>query len=688
MEFTTPVITAIVDSLMVPIKEHLGFFFFSTKNVASMNKKLTKLHEAKHQMEEKKKHALENYLLIPNDRLQHWLKKVETITEEIKKIPTGVNGCLNLKIKYKAGKSSFNYLQEIDSLLEEQKNIEWSNEKRPFALVINSTGSGTSQTDYDVIPNIFLSRVSIFKDVLKSLEPDNNTQIMALCGLGGMGKTKMMEEIKKFMEKKGKFQYVLRVDIGSKYEPNAIQKSIAKGMGVDLPEESRHVGVERLRESFERISKEGKNILLILDDVWEAIDLNNIGLTSPFPKGFKLMITSRDENVCIKMDIDKESIFEIHGLEEADANTFFWETVKVSNEDDRLRTIGEDILKKCRGLPLAIKTIALALKGQEKDAWEVAHKDLQCHNLKDIEKLDGIVNIIFEISYNHLKKDEDKAIFVLCDLFLDDFDIALEELLMYGWGLQFFKKADSLGEARRRTRTSIHNLISANLLVKSHTAGCVKMHDLARDFVLSNISKFKQASIVNHGNKSQWHTQDTHESCERILITCKGMFEFPKDFCYRNLVLLKLMNGDKLLKLPDDFHKRMEKLEVMAYDKIRYPLCAQSLCYSMSLRTLCLHSCSLVDNDISFLGNLVTLEVLSLAHCGINKLPSTIKKLKMLKLLDLNGCFELCIDDGVFQSLDKLEELYMRVSQQKSIRFSDANCDELRHILGYLWVVF
>ncbi|KAD7477439.1 hypothetical protein E3N88_00575 [Mikania micrantha] len=656
MEFTTPVVTAIVDSLMVPIKEHLGFFFSSTKHVASMNKKLSKLNEAKHQMEEKKKHALENYLLIPN-RVDRWLKKVETITEEIKKIPIAGNGCLNLKIKYRAGKSSFNILQEIDDLIEEQKKIEWSNKIRPFAMVINSTGSSISQTDYDVNSNIFLSREPIFKGVLKSLEPDNKTQIIALWGPGGVGKTTMMEEIKKFMEKKGKFQYVLRVDIGR---------------------------VERLRESFERISKEGKNIFLILDDVWEAIDLNDIGLTSPFPKGFKLMITSRDENVCIKMDIDKESIFEIHGLEEADANSFFWETVKISNEDDRLRTIGEDILKKCRGLPLAIKTIALALKGQEKDAWEVAHKDLQCHNLKDIEKLDGIVNIIFEISYNHLKKDEDKAIFVLCGLFLVDFDIALEELLMYGWGLQFFKKADSLGEARRRTRTSVHNLISANLLIKSHTAGCVKMHDLARDFVLNNISKFKQASIVNHGNKSEWPTQDTHDSCERILITCTGMSEFPKDFYYPNLALLRLMNGNELLKLPEDFHKHMEKLEVMAFDKMQYPLRSQSLCYSMSLRTLCLHSCSLVDNDISFLGNLVTLEVLSLAHCGINRLPSTIKKLKMLKLLDLNGCFELCIDDSVFQSLEKLEELYMRVSEEKSIRFSDANCDELRQILGKL----
>ncbi|KAD7477454.1 hypothetical protein E3N88_00590 [Mikania micrantha] len=630
MDFISPIVTSIVGSLMVPVKKNLGFFFYSTKHFANMRKKLSKLNEAKHDMEDKKKDALINDRLIP-DSLHHWLDEVEKIIGKTENIPKHGNGCLNLKIRYEAGRSSFKILEEIDKIIVERNDIVIK-KQRPLGMVRTSTGPSTSQSDYDVIPNIFRSRLLKFNNVLKSLEQDNNTQMMALWGMGGVGKTTMMKDIKKVVEKRKMFAYM---------------------------------------------SKMGKKILFILDDVWDVIDLKDIGLEIPFPKGFKLLVTSRKRHVCISMGI--ETVFEVGPLEQEEAKQFFFDSVNISNEDEELYIIGEDIVNKCRGLPIAIKTIALTLRGREKVAWEAALDDMQRHNLKDIESLEHIVNNIFDISYNNLKMEEEKAIFVLCGLFPDDSDIALEELLMYGWGLQYLKKTNNLVKARKLTHLYVDNLINANLLIESYTSGCVKMHDLARDFVLSNISRFKQASIVNHGDK--W---PTHESFERILITCEGMSEFPKDFYHPNLALLKLMNGDKLLKLPEDFHKRMEKLEVMAYENIQYPLRAQSLCYSMSLRTLCLHSCSLVDNDISFLGNLVTLEVLSLVHCGINRLPSTIKKLKMLKLLDLNGCFELCIDDGVFQSLEKLEELYMRVSKQKSIRFSDANCDELRQILRKL----
>ncbi|KAD7477396.1 hypothetical protein E3N88_00532 [Mikania micrantha] len=680
MEFITPVVTAIVDSLMVPIKKHLGFFFSSKKHVANMTKKLSKLNEVKHDMEKKREDALINDRLTP-DSLSRWLEKVETITRKTENISIHGNGCLNIKIIYKAGKSSFDILQEIEDLLEEKNIIEWSNKQRPLGMVISSIGPSTSQIDYDVTQYIFQSRKSIFNNILTSLEHDNNDQRMALWGMGGMGKTTMMEDVKKVVEKRGMFAYVLKLDIGRKYDPITTQKHIANHMGVSLIEETREDRVERLGKSFEEMSKMGKKILLILDDVWEVIDLKDIGLGNPFPKGFKLLVTSRNKKVCIGMNIEPHTVFEVGRLEEEEARHFFWKTLGNNDAYGEFRIIGEDIVNKCRGLPIAIKTIALALRCEEKDAWEVAHENLRRHNLKDIEDLEYIVYNIFEISYEYLKKEDDKSIFILCGLFPDDFDITLEELLKFGWGLQFFKKADSLAEARKRINMSINNLISANLLTKSDTAGCVKMHDLARDFVLNDISKFKQASIINHGGMSEW---PTHDSCERILLTCKGMTEFPKDFYYPNLSLLKLMNGHKLLNLPENFHKRMEKLEVMAYDEMWYPLCARSLCYSTNLRTLCLHSCSLVDNDISFLGSLVTLEVLSLAQCGINRLPSTIKKLKMLKFLDLNGCFELCIDDDVFQSLDKLEELHMRVSESKSIRFSNANCDELKLISGKL----
>lgn len=55
----------------------------------------------------------------------------------------------------------------------------------------------------------------------------------------------------------------------------------------------------------------------------------------------------------------------------------------------------------------------------------------------------------------------------------------------------------------------------------------------------------------------------------------------------------------------------------------------------------------------------------------------TIGNLKVLKLLDLTGCVDLRIDDSVLKNLVKLEEIYMRVSDQKAIKFTNNNCTEL-----------
>ncbi|KAI7752905.1 hypothetical protein M8C21_000064, partial [Ambrosia artemisiifolia] len=150
--------------------------------------------------------------------------------------------------------------------------------------------------------------------------------------------------------------------------------------------------------------------------------------------------------------------------------------------------------------------------------------------------------------------------------------------------------------------------------------------------------------------------------------------------------LLILMDGYEFFKFPEDMHKRMKKLEVVSYENmgiLRHPVIFE---HSTTLRTLCLRSCSLMD-DISFLGSLCNLETLSLADCNIRRLPSAIGKLRKLKSLDLTGCVDLHIDSGVFQNLHNLEELYIRASKGRPVRFEQANCDELEKLSHVLFAL-
>uniref|UniRef100_A0A1U8Q259 Disease resistance protein RPS2-like n=1 Tax=Nelumbo nucifera TaxID=4432 RepID=A0A1U8Q259_NELNU len=82
----------------------------------------------------------------------------------------------------------------------------------------------------------------------------------------------------------------------------------------------------------------------------------------------------------------------------------------------------------------------------------------------------------------------------------------------------------------------------------------------------------------------------------------------------------------------------------------------------MNLHTLCLDSCTSLT-DISMLGKLTALQLLSLSGSKIEKLPEEIGKLSNLKLLDLSHTYNLkTVPPNVISSLSRLEELNMKHS--------------------------
>ncbi|KAJ0658371.1 putative leucine-rich repeat domain superfamily [Helianthus annuus] len=251
-------------------------------------------------------------------------------------------------------------------------------------------------------------------------------------------------------------------------------------------------------------------------------------------------------------------------------------------------------------------------------------------------------------------------------------------------GPEAVKNVSTLRYARDKTKTCVKKLIHANLLINGDHVGCVKMHDLVLAFVVGRVSNGDPAWIINHGYVFKWGRDEMSESYQKMSLTCRGLYEFPREFKYPNVDLLLLMNGDESVRFPENFYENTEHLQVIAYYEMSYPLLPRSLKCSTNLKALCLHNCKLMFNECSFIGDLVNLEVLSFAHCAIRKLPATIANLRKLKLLDLTGCVDLHIDDGVFINLKRLEELYMRVSEGKAVRFTNDNIEELRMLSSQL----
>lgn len=102
----------------------------------------------------------------------------------------------------------------------------------------------------------------------------------------------------------------------------------------------------------------------------------------------------------------------------------------------------------------------------------------------------------------------------------------------------------------------------------------------------------------------------------------------------------------------------MGELKVLCFTNMQLPSLPSSLHLLRSLQTLCLERCEL--GDISVIGELKNLVILSLSGSNVSKVPREVGLLTDIRLLDLSSCSKLeLIPPNVLSCLLKLEELYV-----------------------------
>ncbi|KAD7476998.1 hypothetical protein E3N88_00134 [Mikania micrantha] len=635
------IVVPVVKFLRGNLTKHLGYVIFSSKYVKAMKEQLSVLKNTRDDVEKQKETNNMDNKEIPVG-VSVWLNAVATFKNEVESISSEGYGCLNIKMRHKTGKKACEATEMIKRFTIEKNGFEWTNAPIPTGRVYSKPVTSTPAS-HGVN---FKSRDRPFNEALKWLQQDNNkSQVIALCGMGGVDKTTMMEQLKMVANDKNMFDYIVPVVIGRTPNMYSIQNDIAIRLaGKGLVEETIPERADDLCKKFKEILEVKKSrILFILDDVWEKIELKEIGLTSPIPNGLKLLLTSRLSHICKQIAVSAHSVFEevkVNVLEEDEARNLFFGITDVSKEDERyaigydFRRLCEDkrasyqkrfLVVKCGRLPLSINIIGTTLHSQSKSNWKTTLRRLKNN------RIDDIVHEVIKISYEHIKHEEDKEVLLLCGLFPEDSNIRIEDLTRNAWGLNIFEGVSSLGDARDSTETCVGNLLNANLLINSHKHGCVKMHDLVLAFVLGVVSKSDRAWIIKHGDVTKLAGRE--ESCKRISITCKGMSKFPQDFKYPNLSLLQLMNGDFSLKFPEDFYANMKNLQVIAYYKMKSPLMiSRSLHCCANLKSLCLHeSCKYILNDTLELDDLPNFTSIYHNLCAL--FNSQVKFAKLEKLM-------------------------------------------------------
>lgn len=300
-----------------------------------------------------------------------------------------------------------------------------------------------------------------FNEIMNALKNDG-VNIIGVYGMGGVGKTTLVTQVGYTAKSLQLVHKVVTVVVSQDHDVGKIQDKMANMLDLKFEKKSKE---GKARELWVQLNKEEK-LLLILDDIWNEIELKEIGV----PLNCKIILTTRHRQVCDYMK--SQVTVSVDVLDQDEAWTLFRKTsgLDVVHASPDVIDVAKEVAKECGGLPIAIFTLAKALRSKDLNGWELAHGKLKRSRLMDIENVPKEAQknayLCLEMSYNHLESETTKMCFLICALFPEDYLIDVEDLVRCASGLGLYQNAGSIQEVRSEVFEAINNLKGSCLLLE------------------------------------------------------------------------------------------------------------------------------------------------------------------------------------------------------------------------------
>ncbi|KAG7942132.1 hypothetical protein I3843_16G084500 [Carya illinoinensis] len=567
-----------------------------------------------------------------------------------------------VKIKIRLGLKIKKITARFNDLVTQKDQLNLKENSTPRQSKRREIPPSTSVVTEDYI----YGREEVKEAVLQLLISDNprsdaltKVNVIPIVGMGGIGKTTLAQLVYNDEKVKSFFDLKAWACVSENFDVAIVTKTILQSVtsencdGKDL-----NWMQVKLKEKLV-----GKKFLVILDDVWNEKYDDWVLLRTAFEAGApgsSIIVTTRNQGVSSLMGTIEVpfqlgllppdaclSIFSQHAL---DAKDF-------SAHPD-LKDIGKEIVKRCKGLPLALKTVGGLLRGtKDRNEWAKVLKN----KIWDIpEERSGIAPALM-LSYHNLPSHL-KRCFAYCSILPKDYEFKEKEVVLLWMAEGLIQPRQVEDEMEDLGSEYFHNLLARSFFQQSgFDKSRFLMHDLINDLAQSVAGEtcFRMEYEVGgsqHGNRpiikarhssylgSQY---DVAKKFEVFSVSLRTFLPLPPPVlghCYlARHVFLELVptlqclrvlsfKGYRITELSDSISD-LKLLRYLDLSKTEIKSLPESIASLYNLQTLLLENCQYLKKLPSMLCKLVNLRHLNIEGTSLEGMPVQIGKLSRLQTL-------------------------------------------------------
>ncbi|KAK9159683.1 hypothetical protein Syun_006024 [Stephania yunnanensis] len=496
--------------------------------------------------------------------------------------------------------------------------------------------------------------------------------VIAIVGIGGLGKTTIAQLVYNNGAVKNHFQLKIWISVSKDFNVKRLLREMLEATSKIAKHESS--SMDLIQRCLEEKLK-GRRFLLVLDDMWiedgfyEKWEALRIVLKCA-DRGSTIIVTTRNGEVA-NMVAATSHIQNLQVLPEDDCWDLFQRRAFVSGGvqmTQALEAIGRQIVKKCGGVPLAIKSLGgmMRLKREENE-W-LAVKNNEIWNIPDADK--KIINVL-KMSFDNLPSSV-KRCFSYCSIFPKGHSIN-KKMLIQMWMAEGF--VSTLQGNMEDIGNQYFNMLRLNCFfqdIESNELGEIKrgkMHDLVHDLV--QFVSGQESSVVS----ANMIPDDISQTRYMGYISSGRRVAFPKALYKANK--LHTFFSFSPYEVPKDMFVKLKRLRVLDLSSTSIKKLPSTLCKLKHLGYL-----DLSMTDIEELPESITclyhLQTLKLKKCeNLKVLPRKLCKLINLRYLNIHGCTKL---SRMPKGIGNLTSLQMLCRFKVGLEEDGNSITELQHL--------